>query len=184
MVCLAFLFFCVFVYIVVVCFLFPWGLYSSISAANLLQLWQTLCNPMGCSPPGSSVWDSPGKNTGMGCCALFNSIYMVYMIVLSFWSLNFRCSYYLLHLYSSWLQVLVLYLLLDCFLFFLFICFYQWASHLRLSCFLVVTPFSPSKRSSFIISFKAGLVVLNFISICLSVKLFISPSNLNEDLAE
>ena len=31
----------------------------------------TLCNPMDCSPPGSSVHgDSPGKNTGVGCHAL------------------------------------------------------------------------------------------------------------------
>ena len=27
-----------------------------------------LCvTPMDCSPPGSSVWDSPGKNTEVGC---------------------------------------------------------------------------------------------------------------------
>ena len=32
------------------------------------QLCPTLCNPMDCSPPGSSVYgDSPGKNTGVGC---------------------------------------------------------------------------------------------------------------------
>ena len=31
----------------------------------------TLCNPMDCSPPGSSVHgDSPGKNTGVVCHAL------------------------------------------------------------------------------------------------------------------
>ena len=31
----------------------------------------TLCDPMGCSPPGSSVHgDSPGKNTRVGCHAL------------------------------------------------------------------------------------------------------------------
>ena len=31
----------------------------------------TLCNPMDCNPPGSSVhWDSPGKSTGVGCHAL------------------------------------------------------------------------------------------------------------------
>ena len=31
----------------------------------------TLCNPMDCSPPGSSVHGaSPGKNTGVGCRAL------------------------------------------------------------------------------------------------------------------
>ena len=32
----------------------------------------TLCNPVNCSPPGSSPpgeWDSPGKNTGVGCHA-------------------------------------------------------------------------------------------------------------------
>ena len=36
--------------------------------AKLLQLCLTLCNPMNCSPPGSSVHeDSPGKNTGVSC---------------------------------------------------------------------------------------------------------------------
>ena len=35
------------------------------------QLCPTLCDPMGCSPPGSSVHGgSPGKNTGVGCHAL------------------------------------------------------------------------------------------------------------------
>ena len=27
----------------------------------------TLCNPIDGSPPGSRPWDSPGKNTGVGC---------------------------------------------------------------------------------------------------------------------
>ena len=27
----------------------------------------TLCNPIDGSPPGSHPWDSPGKNTGVGC---------------------------------------------------------------------------------------------------------------------
>ena len=37
---------------------------------------QTLCDPMHCSPPGSSVHeDSPGKNTGVGCCALQQGIF-------------------------------------------------------------------------------------------------------------
>ena len=32
------------------------------------QLCPTLCDPMDCSPPGSSVHgDSPNKNTGVGC---------------------------------------------------------------------------------------------------------------------
>ena len=38
--------------------------------AKSLQLCLTLCDPMDCSPPGSSVHrDSPGKNTGVGCHA-------------------------------------------------------------------------------------------------------------------
>ena len=32
------------------------------------QLCPTLCDPVDCSPPGSSIHgDSPGKNTGVGC---------------------------------------------------------------------------------------------------------------------
>ena len=36
-------------------------------AAKLLQLYPTLCDPIDGSPPGSPSWDSPGKNTGVGC---------------------------------------------------------------------------------------------------------------------
>ena len=36
------------------------------------QSCPTLCDPTDCSPPGSSVHgDSPGKNTGVGCHAIF-----------------------------------------------------------------------------------------------------------------
>ena len=36
----------------------------------------TLCDPMDCSPPGSSVHGlSPGKNTGVGCHALLQGIF-------------------------------------------------------------------------------------------------------------
>ena len=36
----------------------------------------TLCDPMDCSPPGSSVHgDSPSKNTGMSCHALLQGIF-------------------------------------------------------------------------------------------------------------
>ena len=36
----------------------------------------TLCDPMNCSLPGSSVHrDSPGKNTGVGCHALLQGIF-------------------------------------------------------------------------------------------------------------
>ena len=42
--------------------------------AKSLQSCPTLCNPMDCSPPGSSVHeDSPGKNTRMGCHALLQT---------------------------------------------------------------------------------------------------------------
>ena len=50
------------------------GTFSSLSirfiaaaAAKSLQSCPTLCDPIDGSPPGSSVWDSPGKNTGVGC---------------------------------------------------------------------------------------------------------------------
>ena len=37
----------------------------------------TLCNPMDCRPLGSSVHgDSPGKNTGVGCHALLQGIFL------------------------------------------------------------------------------------------------------------
>ena len=38
------------------------------AAAKSLQLCPTLCNPIDGSPRGSpGPWDSPGKNTGVGC---------------------------------------------------------------------------------------------------------------------
>ena len=41
-----------------------------------LQSCLTLCDPMNCSLPGSSVHGvSPGKNTGVGCHALFQEIF-------------------------------------------------------------------------------------------------------------
>ena len=40
------------------------------------QLCLTLCDPMDCSPPSSSVHgDSPGKNTGVGCHVLLQGIF-------------------------------------------------------------------------------------------------------------
>ena len=42
------------------------------------QLCPTLCNPIDCSHPGSSVHgDSPGKNTTVGCCALLQGIFPI-----------------------------------------------------------------------------------------------------------
>ena len=41
------------------------------------QLCPILCSPMDCSPPGSSVCgDSPGNNTGVGCHALLQGIFL------------------------------------------------------------------------------------------------------------
>ena len=41
---------------------------SAAAAAKLLQSCPTLCNPIDGSPPGlPHPWDSPGKNTGVGC---------------------------------------------------------------------------------------------------------------------
>ena len=44
--------------------------------AKALQSCPTLCDPMDCSPPGSSVHgDSPGQNTGVGCHVLLWEIF-------------------------------------------------------------------------------------------------------------
>ena len=42
----------------------------------VIQSCPTLCDPMDCSPPGSSIHgDSPGKNTRVGCHALLQGIF-------------------------------------------------------------------------------------------------------------
>ena len=42
----------------------------------VIQSCLTLCDPMDCSLPGSTVYgDSPGKNTGVGCRALLHGIF-------------------------------------------------------------------------------------------------------------
>ena len=50
-----------------------WHIHTAAAAAPLsLQSCLILCDPMNCSPTGLSVHrDSPGKNTGVGCHALF-----------------------------------------------------------------------------------------------------------------
>ena len=41
---------------------------AAAAAAKSLQSCPTLCNPIDGSPPGPPrPWDSPGKNTGVGC---------------------------------------------------------------------------------------------------------------------
>ena len=50
---------------------------EGLTLAKLLQSCPTLCDPMDCSPPGASVHgDSPGKNTGVGCCAVLWGIFL------------------------------------------------------------------------------------------------------------
>ena len=45
---------------------------------DLAAAWPTLCDPMDCILPGSSVHgDSPGKNTGGGCHALLQGIFPI-----------------------------------------------------------------------------------------------------------
>ena len=46
--------------------------------AKLLQLCPTFCDSMDCSPSVRLLcpWDSPGKNTGVGCYALFQGIFL------------------------------------------------------------------------------------------------------------
>ena len=46
-----------------------------IDAAKSLQSCPTLCDPIDGSPPGSpGPWDSPGKNTGVGCHFLLQCV--------------------------------------------------------------------------------------------------------------
>ena len=52
--------------------------YITSASVKSLQSCPTLQDPMDSSPPGSSVHgDSPGKNTGVGCCALPQGIFLI-----------------------------------------------------------------------------------------------------------
>ena len=42
------------------------------AAAKSLQLCPTLCDPIDCSPQAPRPWNSPGKNTGVGCHLFHN----------------------------------------------------------------------------------------------------------------
>ena len=47
--------------------------------AKLLQSYLTLCDPMNCKPSKFLCsWDSPSKNTGVGCHALLQGILKVH----------------------------------------------------------------------------------------------------------
>ena len=47
--------------------------------AKSLQSYLALCEPMDCTPPGSSLcpWDFPGKNTRAGCHFLLQGIFLI-----------------------------------------------------------------------------------------------------------
>ena len=54
---------------------FPWTT-MLVCWCLVVQSCPTLCKPMDCGPPGSSVHgDSPGRNTGVGCRALLQGIF-------------------------------------------------------------------------------------------------------------
>ena len=53
------------------------GKCSPVQGSVIAQSCQTLCDPMDCSPPGSSVHgDFLGKNTGVGCHSLLQRIFL------------------------------------------------------------------------------------------------------------
>ena len=47
---------------------------AATAAAKSLQSCPTLCDPIDSSPPGMLSWDSPGKNTGVGCHFLLQCV--------------------------------------------------------------------------------------------------------------
>ena len=49
----------------------------------VIQSCPTLCDPVNCSPPGSSVHgDSPGQNAGVGCHFLLQGVFLTQLIIL------------------------------------------------------------------------------------------------------
>ena len=51
--------------------------HATVSLSLVTQSCPTLCDPVDCSPPGSSVSGiPPGKNSGMGCHAVLQGIFL------------------------------------------------------------------------------------------------------------
>ena len=42
---------------------------------SVSQSCLTLCDPVDCSSPGSSLWDSPGKHTAVGSPSLLQGVF-------------------------------------------------------------------------------------------------------------
>ena len=54
-----------------------WYVHDVCVLCLVAQSCPALCDPMDCSPPGSTVHgDSPSKNTGVGCHALFQGNFL------------------------------------------------------------------------------------------------------------
>ena len=79
-------------------------LIDSLHANQVAQSCLTDSNLLDCSPPGSSPWDSPGKNIGVGCHSLLQGIFGIFSTQGS--KLHLLC---LLHwrqvLYHQWLSL-------------------------------------------------------------------------------
>ena len=57
---------------------------AAAAATKSLQSCPTLCDPIDGSPPGyPSPWDSPGKNTGVGCHFLLQCIFTTSTMIVS-----------------------------------------------------------------------------------------------------
>ena len=71
------------------------------TCAKSFQSCTTLCDPVDCSPPGSSVHgDSPGNNTGVGGCALLQGIFPTQGSNLHLWHL--LLSWWILYHCTTW----------------------------------------------------------------------------------
>ena len=51
-----------------------WEAHLSVCVQTVTSVGPTVCKPMDHSLPGSSPWDSPGENTGVGCHFLLQGI--------------------------------------------------------------------------------------------------------------
>ena len=49
---------------------------SCARTCSVVKSRSTLRDPMDCTPPGSCLWNSPGKNTRAGCHALLQRIFL------------------------------------------------------------------------------------------------------------
>ena len=111
----------------------------------------------------------------------YTHLYMC-RIVSACWSLNFKCIFNILHLTSPFLMLASLEIFVN-----------EWFPNFKLSLPLPVSfsfsilfsncGFAFSASGSSFSNCRVGLEVLNSLSFYLSIKLLISPSNLNESFA-